>query len=108
MAAEHCQAGYWVVWFQGWTSEHVEAPTHVEHVETFEQARARYAALEAAQVASVEVYGADGAVLLSEALSSNAWSMTQPRAAGSYRWNDKAEAYEAVQTADDASPCLVG
>ena len=108
MAAEHCQAGYWLVWFRGWTGD-VEAPTNVEHLATFEDARLRYAALGApGEAATVEVYDADGALLLSEALDCWRWSMSQPRAAGSYRWNDSTELYEAVQTADDASPLLVG
>ena len=53
------QGGYWVV-----STESHDAPTRVELVATFEQARTRFQALDAAQVLSVEVFGSDGAVLL--------------------------------------------
>ena len=81
------QGGYWVV-----STESHDAPTRVELVATFEQARTRFQALDAAQVLSVEVFGSDGAVLLHQNMER--WEMIAPRQPGAYVWNEGAALYQ--------------
>ena len=72
MAGSDC-GSYWVVWTSG-----VDEPSQVEQVATFEQAYARWQALEEAAAFSAEVFGPDGLVLLNRDLwYAPRWAMTE-------------------------------
>ena len=81
------QGGYWVV-----STEAHDSPTRVELVATFEQARTRFQALDAAQVLCVEVFGSDGDVLLHQRM--DRWQMNVPPLPGWYAWNEGAARYQ--------------
>ena len=89
MAGEHCEAGYWIVWSQSF-----DGPTEVEHVATFEQARARWQALAASEAIGPEVSGADGVVLLHEDM--DRFEMTAPKRPGRYLWLDEERGFEVL------------
>jgi hypothetical protein len=82
MAIEHFEGGYWIVWHAGH-----DGPTEVEHVATFEQARARWKALAASQALTPEVFGSDGAVLLHGDMTE--FQMSAPRRPGQYGWSER-------------------
>ena len=89
MAGVHCEGGFWITWAEGF-----DAPCHVEHVATYEQAVARYRALEAAEVVSPEVSGSDGVVILhAEMLRIQ---MTAPKRPGRYYWHGEERGFEVL------------